>query len=119
MTIPLTKDTLKAIYDLLRETPPFCKWNLPEPEEITFVISKSRDYYGYYDYNHSTKAHTIGISANKNGYLQPLIETMAHELVHVHERLTGMCKPSEHSAAFKRIAAQVCKIHGFDPKRFY
>lgn len=118
MTVPLTKETLEAIYELVRATPPFNRWNLPESEDIRFVVVKTQNLYGYYDYNRKTKEHTIGISANKNGYLHSLIETMSHELIHVHERQTGMCKPSQHSAAFRRIAAQVCKIHGFDPKRF-
>ena len=27
--------------------------------------------------------------------------------------------PNTHNIAFRKFAAQVCKIHGFDPKAFY
>jgi len=44
---------------------------------------------------------------------------MAHEMVHLHEHHAGMCREDvEHSTAFKRLADQVCKVHGFDPKLF-
>jgi hypothetical protein len=44
---------------------------------------------------------------------------MAHEIIHLHQALVGMESPcAEHNAAFNKLAAQVCKTHGFDPKSF-
>ena len=116
MTIPLTKEMLAAAYEFVRATPPFNKWNLPEPEDITFKITKSAKNYGHY--SDAKRRHTIAISEKLNGYASSIIEVMAHEMLHVHEKRAGMWGRSEHSEAFKKLAAQVCKIHGFDPKRF-
>jgi hypothetical protein len=44
---------------------------------------------------------------------------IGHEMIHVHEEHAKACREDvEHSAAFKKWAQQVCKVHGFDLKRF-
>ena len=116
MTLPLTQDTLKAAYDYLATTPPFLKWNLPDSDDVRFVISGSRDVYAWYRRNGGK--HEIGVSTRYIGRTQSLIAVMAHELVHLHQRSSGMETPSQHNAAFHRLAAQVCEIHGFDPQLF-
>lgn len=117
--IAFTQEMLGASYELLRTTPPFNKWNLPEPEEIKFVVTKDASTYGYYDYARKGGKHVIAVSNRMNGYMTSLLEVMAHEMIHLHERRTGMHRSSQHSAVFKRLAAKVCKLHGFDQKRFY
>ena len=70
-------------------------------------------------YNVENGKHLIAISSGMVGHTSSLISTMAHEIIHVHERNAGMCRPGvEHTASFKRWAAQVCKVHGFDPMAF-
>jgi hypothetical protein len=44
---------------------------------------------------------------------------MAHEMVHLHESQVGTgANGTLHGASFYRVAAQVCRFHGFDPKLF-
>ena len=38
MALHLTPDILVGTYNLLRVTPPFRLWHLPEPEAISFVV---------------------------------------------------------------------------------
>lgn len=114
--LPLTIDTLRAAYDYLATTPPFVRWNLPDGEDVTFRVVKSLDTRGWY--RRVGQRHTIGISRNCIGRTDSLMEVMAHEMVHLHEEQAGACGSGEHSRAFNRWAAQVCKWHGWDPKLF-
>jgi hypothetical protein len=116
MTVPLTRDTLAAAYDYLRSTPPFRSWNLPEPEEIVFRVAKTPGLYGWCD--HKRGRHVIAVSRQAVGHTMTLFETMAHEMLHLHEARAGVRSRSEHGPAFKKWSARICKVHGFDPKRF-
>lgn len=115
MTLPLTLDTLRLAYDYLSETPPFNKWNLPESDDVEFRVVRDRGLFGWH--NLENGKHIIAVSTGTVGFTDTLLRTMAHEMVHIHERSTGPCK-SGHSAAFKRWSEQVCRVHGFDPKAF-
>ena len=117
MTLPLTKENLQAAYDFLSTTEPFNKWNLPEGDDVVFSVIRDPKLRGYYIFEN--KRHRIYVSASTIGHTQNLIGVMAHEMIHLHEQEAGMCRQDvEHSAAFKKLAARVCKIHGFDPKLF-
>lgn len=117
MTVLLNRDALRAAYDFLCETPPFCKWNLPDSDEIEFKVCKDRALQGWHLID--GKKRTIAVSSGSVGHTATMLEVMAHEMIHVHESHSNACsRGAEHSAAFKRWAAQVCKIHGFDPKSF-
>ena len=117
MTIKLTPELLEWAYELLNHTEPFDNWNLPDGHEIKFEVTKSAkdcgDYTGYTD-----GTHRIRISSRCIGTLQKLIEIMAHEMVHLHQATARMETKSQHNAAFYKLAAQVCRIHKFDPKAF-
>lgn len=117
MTVPLTSELLQAAYDMLRATPPFNTWNMPEGEDVIFKISKDAGLRGDYRCD-ARRRHNIRVSAASIGHLNSLVEVMAHEMIHLHEEATGMVRKSQHSAAFRKMALQVCKIHGFDPKLF-
>lgn len=43
---------------------------------------------------------------------------MAHEMIHLHQHLRKTETRAQHNAEFKRLAAQVCAQHIFDPKSF-
>lgn len=117
MALILTPEILRATYDLLTITEPFCKWNLPDGEDVKFKVVKNRKLCGWHE--KFRKTHTICISQVFHGRMQPLLETMAHEMVHVHQwRHASLARGAEHGVSFKRYAAQVCKIHGFDLKLF-
>lgn len=119
MSLKLTPPILRSAYDLLAVTDPFIRWNLPDSEDIEFRVQKGRGQDARL-WMQGTKF-TIDISSAKNGHLDTMLSSMAHEMVHLHE---ARCKmrwrgTDHHGAAFRKWAAQVCKVHGFDPKLFY
>lgn len=117
MTLHITPEILQHAYDYLRSTPPFRSWNMPEAEDVLFKVGRSHDTRGVYRLVDGK--HTITISQRCIGRTSSLMEILAHEMIHLHEEATGMCRPGvEHTAAFHKIAARVCRIHGFDPKLF-
>jgi hypothetical protein len=117
MTLKLTPAVLKHAYEFLDSTEPFCKWNLPAGHEIKFVVTKSRKNCGRAIW-WSCSDITIEISSYNIGHTINLLCTMAHEMVHVYQYCVKMDRGGEHNAAFKKLSAQVCKAHGFDPKLF-
>jgi hypothetical protein len=117
MTLPLTAEILEACYEFLRTTPPFRSWHLPESEDVKFQIVRDRKTAGWHKMDN--RKHIIGISRGAIGRTHSLVEVMAHEMCHAHQRETNMeTKNAEHNAAFKKLAERVCKIHGFDPLLF-
>lgn len=120
MSLPLTPEILAAVYDFLRTTPPFCKWNMHEGEDVKFRVGKQSNKFAQYRWD--GKQHEVTMSAGCIGHTQTLIEAMAHEMIHMHLEETGIeSRGSEnaHNAAFRKFAASVCKHHGFDLKAFY
>lgn len=102
----LTANMLAAAYDLLRHTPPFDKWNLPEPEDVHFAVIHGRKVSG--DCLHQTDgSFRIRISETHHGRLSALLATMGHEMIHLHLDHSGAKDSSEHGIAFKHLAAQV------------
>ena len=116
--IKLTEDLLRSMYDMLTHTEPFNKWNLPDSEDVNFKVMSHKTAYGYYVFEDD--GHTIMLSRDWNGLLGTAINTMAHEMIHMHQRHSCVksSNKSVHDAAFKKLAAEVCAIHGFDPKAF-
>ena len=58
----------------------------------------------------------IRVSEAKNGFTVTLLASVAHEMCHLRQERIG--DRSHHGAKFKRMAAQVCRAHGFDLKTF-
>lgn len=120
MSLPLTKEMLAAAYDYLCTTPPFCRWNLPDSEDVKFAVGKQNRKFASYRWN--GKQHEVAMSAGCIGHTITLMEALSHEIIHMHLEETGIeSRGSEntHNVAFRKFAAQVCKYHGFDPKAFY
>jgi hypothetical protein len=117
MSLVFTRDTLRAAYNFLCETPPFDRWNLPDGEEVEFVVIKSKTDAGWHKIENGKDY--IACSSETIGRTHSLIELMAHEMVHLHQRRIGTETPGTvHNRAFKLLAAQVCRNHGYDPKLF-
>lgn len=120
----LTPEILVRAYELLRATPPFKRWKLPEPDDIEFRVSASRDHYGLCNVNPPQRPGRDGpefieISTHFCRTMQDVIETMAHEMVHFHAYAGGARAGSiNHGPKFKALARQVCKYHGFDISKF-
>lgn len=102
----LTPDTLRATYDYLRAMPPFRRWRLPPGRAVTFKVARMDDFAECEECNGQF---TLRVSERTNGHLITLLQTMAHEMGHMH---AGM----NHGKAFHRAMRQVAKHHGFDEK---
>lgn len=112
----LTPEMLAAAYDYLQTTPPFCNWNLPDSEDVTFKVFRSRTRCA--DWGKVNGRHVIRISAHHIKRTNSLMETMAHEMLHVHEDHNNCSGRGMHSAAFVEWAREVCEYHGWDPGLF-
>lgn len=119
--LPLTPETLAAAYDYLATCEPFRGWSLPESDEILFKVVRTRQKQAWYQWD--GKRHTITVSQGRVGQTLTLLQAVAHEMIHLHLEESGMESKAHscdtHNAAFRVLAAQACKVHGFDPKAFY
>lgn len=114
MTLRLTPDMLAAGYDFLRTTAPFSRWRLPESDEVGFHVV--RDAALSVDFGVEQGIPFIRVSEVNNGLAITLLATLAHEMIHLRQHLTG--DREHHGVRFQRMAARVCAVHGFDPKTF-
>lgn len=114
MTIPVTADTVKAVYTCLLSFPPFCRWNLPSPDKLTFDAVPYTSEWGEY---HKEKKR-LRVSTAKVSTFQNLVLAVAHEMVHVKEDVAGKWSQKHDNAYFKRLAGQVCRTFEFDEKNF-
>jgi hypothetical protein len=118
MTLLLDPDMLEATYNFLKCTPPFKRFKLPDSDDVIFTVGFKHNVLG--EYRWFDHQHTITISGRCIGYTDGLIETMAHEMIHLYlEHTNQESYNNAHSMLFRKIAKQVCRYHGFDPKRFY
>ena len=108
----LNPDILRAAYAFLAETEPFVRWPLPDAEDVVFKVYRSNVAYGDHGILPNGR-HEVRISERLVGHTATLLEVIAHEMVHMLD--TGK---AQHGAAFHRLGRQVCRHHGFDPKRF-
>ena len=118
MTLPLTVDTIMGAYEYLRTTPPFIGWNLPEPADVEWKVGKTNSCFGWHDYKSKNHKHRIVISSGCIGHTMTLIQTVAHEMIHMHLRESAKERDRIHSKAFKKLSESVARTHGFDPKGF-
>lgn len=125
MSLHLTPAMLEAAYELLRATPPFNKWRLPEADDVEFHVTIIKNAMADYHYSHclgDPQIHKIRVHAKRHPTLRELLESMAHEMVHIYQRGTVdhvvKRRSAVHGPKFKRLAAQVCRYHGFDAATF-
>lgn len=114
MTLRLTTEMCEHGYVFLTHTQPFDRWNLPDAHDIRFALYKKPFEYGYYQRT-AAGDHTIAIGP-KVGHTVTLLQTLAHEMVHLYQAITKMETSQEHNAAFRKLWQQVCRHHGWDPK---
>lgn len=111
-----TPEIMERIYDLLRQTKPFRSWGLPDPDDVVFVVSRSPEYHG--EYKCDDGVHEIRISGLRHKTLTTMTLTIAHEMCHMRDHMLGTPWNVEHGRSFKKIAAQVCRAHSYDPANF-
>lgn len=118
MTLRVTPEMCERYYDALSHTPPFDGWNLPAAEDVGFKVFKRPEWYGYYTRELGKRRDfEIGIGP-KVGHTITLIGTLGHEMIHLYMDINGMDTRVQHNRAFRRLAAEVAQIHGFDPMCF-
>lgn len=118
MRLHSTPEMLEAAYELLRATPPFKRWKLPASDDVEFHVTRIPGCYGYLHCNVTTKTYIIKISHEHIPHVTKMLATMAHEMCHMRQHLLEPNRPVAHGPKFKRLAAQVCRHHGFDAATF-
>lgn len=80
----------------------------------------ARDRFGHFRGRIKTKPelNEIGVSIKVVKSTDLLMATMAHEMIYLYQHENGSCTRSSHNSEFERIAARVCRIHGFDRETF-
>jgi hypothetical protein len=119
MSLKLTKEILAACYESLRACPPIRGWKLPPASVIRFSVSRSKSEQGHYTRYVRSQEHFISISGAVIGRYHALAEVMAHEMIHLAQAIRKEeTAGAQHNADFKRKAARVCRLLGFDPHLF-
>ena len=116
----LTPESLEGAYEFLRATPPFRRMNLPHADNIVFKVMVARDRFGHFRgrFKSTPDLNEIGVSQHVVHSTEILMATMAHEMIHLHQHEKGTATRAVHNAEFRRLAARVCRIHGFDLASF-
>jgi hypothetical protein len=111
--VHITPEIVEAVYELLRLTPPFKRWKLPHVDEIKIVLTHKDDHFAEF-----ADSFVLYVSLPNNRDLATLISSVAHEMTHLQDYRHGPTPQLRHGKDFKRLAAQVCRAHGFDPAAF-
>jgi hypothetical protein len=94
---------------------------LPDSDHIVFRVLAARDRYGHFRGWHRRGGgeafSEIAVSARKVRTSPMLIATMAHEMIHLYQDESGTAR-GHHNPQFRRLAARVCAVHGFDFEEF-
>jgi len=114
MTLRLTPDMLAAGYEFLRTTEPFRRWRLPHSDEVGFHVMRRA--ISSADFGVEAGLPFIRVNESHNGHAATLLASLAHEMIHLRQHLTG--DRELHGPRFRRMATRVCIAHGFDPKIF-
>jgi hypothetical protein len=115
----LTPEMLENAYEFLRTTLPFRRMNLPHADNLVFRVMGARDRFGHFKgrIKDNVDLNEIGVSQHIVHSTDMLMATMAHEMIHLYQHEKGGTR-GLHNAQFKRIAARVCRVHGFDLESF-
>lgn len=110
----ITPADLENCYRFLVTLKPFNDWQLPDPIKIDFIVNRSEQVQGEYD----TDPHTIKVSSYFCTTWNDVIETVAHEMVHLACEKAGHYKHADHDPQFRRLARKVCKTFGWPMEGF-
>lgn len=112
MSFPLHPSHLAIMYECLRKLPPFKEWKLPDADEIEFRTP------AIIDFGEFRAPNVITVSSARHANFDTIMQTLAHEMLHLHQHLTGTENRYQHNAEFKRLAKRVTKNFGWDSKAF-
>lgn len=105
---------LIAAYEYLASVEPCKSWNLPPSSAIDFEITRSQMLQGEYE----PDPHTIRASSYCCKTQQDVLETVAHEMVHLHLEKAGGFNHANHCPKFKGAARKICKQFGWNLEEF-
>ena len=108
----VTPQTVQAIYEMLIQLPPFNRWNLPPSSKVNFEVTNDQNCYGEYE----PEPHTIRISSAKLSFIDHIVRTTAHELIHMRLYMKGSKSWDKHDAVFNELSHKVATQLGYDPK---
>lgn len=101
-------------YFYLSTLRPFIDFKLPNVVNIEFKVNKSKTLIGSYE----NYPHTICVSSVLCETYKDVLETIAHEMIHLHLEIGGKENHCEHDEHFNLIAKQVCDVFGWDLSKF-
>jgi len=107
----VTVDTLKVMYKMFCNLPPFDKYTLPHASQIEWLIVNDPDMYGQYQ----PEPHAITISTARCGHLDTIQRTLVHEMVHMILYLQGK-RYELHNKNFFNFTNKIATLYGWDPK---
>lgn len=110
----ITARHIRAAYTMFRQLPPFSSWKLPPPEKVRFAATNSREVYGTYE----ADPHKITVSRYNVKSFHALAVTIAHEIIHLRQQITGTFNESQHNREFMRLAKRACDALGWDKTGF-
>ena len=118
--LPLTPDMVVAVYECLRQFPPFSRWKLPPADEVEFRVNHQSNTMGEYTRYCRTTDHIVIVSSLTIGHFATLASVVSHEMVHLKQAIdkTEPKRVGGHNAEFRRLSKQVCEVHGWDYKAF-
>jgi predicted SprT family Zn-dependent metalloprotease len=108
----VTDKTIKAMYSLLRQMPPFNMWKLPPASKIKFKVVHDLKFMG----EMHMKPYKMNIGLKHQEHFITILTTVAHEMIHLHLYLEGVKSYNQHRKVFRTKAHQVGTIFGLDRK---
>lgn len=114
--VTLTPERLAGVYEMLRAFPPFSGWRLPPASAVKFHVLKTDKWHA--DWWIEGDTHHIRVSEKKHAHLASVVSSMAHEMLHVRQRITKTETKGDHNEEFMRLAKRVCSTLGFDYGQF-
>jgi hypothetical protein len=111
----LSPKILKNVYLMLLACKPFNDYkSMPPADNIRFVVNSDPDTMGTYLYDEDeAPSHVITISKERCGHLNTVIQTMAHEMIHLKRHKTKAW--DQHDDKFRKYAKDIADELGFDP----
>jgi|GEM_PF-484459 hypothetical protein len=113
----LTPAIIRNLYSAMVCCEPFCRWKMPLPETVMFIVDADMEAMGTYlwDDGNPKYEHIMTISEARCGHLYTVMTTLCHEMIHMSRAGTVTEAWTKHDATFRRRAKRVANELGFDP----
>jgi hypothetical protein len=116
--IPLTPERLAAVYECLREFPPYKNLKLPMVG-VEFKVLKTKQWDGDYIAFVGSDEHILRISRARHSHFGTLASSVGHEMLHLYQERAGtVTTPGAHNEEFLRLAKRACQTLGWDYGQF-